>query len=254
MKYDNISLSLLRVGVCVFLMSCGVDNTNPINTESNTSNTVIALKLASELASSIGSADVTVSGEGMSLVQQSLEISGNTATGILKVPIGQDRLFVVYAYDREGNLAYTGQALGDVLEDERLTLELSLEPIDRFLPPEIFQRPPLLNPDDILDPISPPFTIEGAGPKVLDFLIALEKDKTYIFTVRKDKLSYIIVLLTQVDDNYQRVYGKQIWNLWGGESNPPLAWDTFVAPETGNYKLDISNIYAPWIITVLDAP
>ena len=147
MKIINLPLSILSVGFFALLISCGVDNTNPAKTETDSSNTVIALKLTGELASTIGSADVTVSGRGMSSVRQSLEVSQNTATGTVRVPIGQDRIFVVYAYDHEGNLAYTGQALGDVEEDTQLILELSLQPIERGVPPEVFQRFPTLDPE-----------------------------------------------------------------------------------------------------------
>ena len=126
---------LLYACLIGFAASCGEDSRKPVGSyESGNGTASIAFKLSSALASRLSSAEIVITGSGMALIRQNLDVSGDIATGVVEVPAGTDRLFTVNGYDKEAELIYTGQGWSDVISGERVTVTIMMRPVDATVP------------------------------------------------------------------------------------------------------------------------
>ena len=77
-------------------------------------------------AMAITSVTVTVTADDMENIEESLDISGETASGTLEVPRGYDRTFTIECQDANGILQYSGSVTQDILEKSE-TVEITTE-------------------------------------------------------------------------------------------------------------------------------
>src|SRR5688572_11151823 len=78
-------------------------------------------------SATIAALTLEVTGPGITEpLMANLTLSGNTATGILEVPAGADRKFVVKGYDAAGILIYQGEKTASVQSGQALALAVTL--------------------------------------------------------------------------------------------------------------------------------
>jgi hypothetical protein len=97
----------------------------------NSSSLSINIPLGKLAVSQIATAEIVISGSGWVGIRQALEVGVNSITGrVSQVLAGNNRKFVLNAYDADGNLAYTGEAYGDVKVNETITVRIVARPVD----------------------------------------------------------------------------------------------------------------------------
>ena len=98
-----------------------------------------------------------------------------------------------------------------------------------------------------VDPISPPFTLEGSGGHLINQQVRLQGDTYYTITVVFELDAYVIVVLVDAET------GEDISpSLLNESSGTTLAWNNFKPPKTGLYRFNIYNIHTPWTLTVTE--
>ncbi len=96
----------------------------------NSSSLSINIPLGKRAVSQIATAEIVISGSGWVGIRQALEVGVNSITGrVSQVLAGDNRKFVLNAYDADGNLAYTGEAYGDVKVNETITVRIVARPV-----------------------------------------------------------------------------------------------------------------------------
>lgn len=110
---------ILPFTLLLFSLACLQDN--PL-TSRDTSVIKLSINLPSDTGKSLAKAaaiisvTVTVTADDMDDIEESLDISGQTASGTLKVPRGEDRTFAVECRDGNGIIQYSGSATQDILK------------------------------------------------------------------------------------------------------------------------------------------
>lgn len=98
-----------------------------------------------------------------------------------------------------------------------------------------------------VDPIVPPFTLEGSSSHLLSVQVLLQADIFYTITVVFELEDYLIVDL--IDAPTGESVGGALLNESDGTS---LAWNNFSVPVSGLYRFDIFNISGPWSLTITE--
>ena len=97
-----------------------------------------------------------------------------------------------------------------------------------------------------LDPITPPFTLEGSGTRLLNVPIQFEADVFYTMTVGFPLDSSLIVNL------YWAATGEFTDLILNESRGTTLAWNNFSVPVSGLYRIKTSNIHDAWTMTITE--
>jgi hypothetical protein len=116
------SLLLFFVASSLILVGCGKDVTQP---ESLCSPRLI-LQAPTGVMQDVATVTVRVTGPDMDAVTKSLTISGNQATGTVRVPAGENRTFTVEAKDANNEVLATGNTTRDLEAGTSPTVTVTL--------------------------------------------------------------------------------------------------------------------------------
>ena len=81
------------------------------------------------MAADLARVEVVVTGDDMIKIRENLTIEGDTASGVIQVPVGEGRLFVLNGFDSAGILSYSGSDRADVVEGVTVRVEITMRPV-----------------------------------------------------------------------------------------------------------------------------
>ena len=117
---------LFFVGIACFT-ACGDSASPPVGIgESDTATASFSLRLSKVATETLSLVEVVITAGDMVEIKEDLIIQGEIATGVVEVPAGINRRFVLNGYDSNGNLIYTGGKRTDVIAGKRIQLEIEM--------------------------------------------------------------------------------------------------------------------------------
>lgn len=132
--------NILRCGIAcasIALLAACSDNSSPVGSQAQaqTGTASIQLNVGKALQIGLARVEVIVTGPDMTELRQDLEFDGETASGVLSVSAGTDRTFTLHGYSADNTLLYSGSDTANVVEGERVTLNIGLIRIAGSGPP-----------------------------------------------------------------------------------------------------------------------